>query len=490
VSEFRDVSLALTELHQRSMRAQMVPFSTITEPLRRAVRDLARQLGKEVRLEVRGEGTELDRTILQRLSDPLGHLVRNAIDHGIESPAARVEAGKPAEGSLRLHAMQIGSEVVIAVTDDGRGIDVQAVRARAARGGLDVAGMSDQRALELVFRSGVSTAQSVSEVSGRGVGLDVVREGVEMVRGRIEVSSEPGIGTEFRISVPITLTILPCLMVFCGHHRFAIPMHSVVAVLPPDSVTDRAAGQRFVMVEGQALPLSDLADTLGLTPAAGGSPTVILNGLTRRRAFTVDGLVGQRDVVLRSLGGLLPRLDAFSGASVEPDGTIMLVLDPAGLVDRGRDTERDAPAGLKSRQAAELATLDALPSRRLAPDILVVDDALTVRELQRSILERGGYTVRTAADGLQALSALAERPADLVLTDVEMPNMDGFALTEAIRANQATAHLPVIIVTTQGSDDYRRRGLEVGADGYIVKSAFDSVSLIEAVERLLGPPAA
>ena len=217
---------------------------------------------------------------------------------------------------------------------------------------------------------------------------------------------------------------------------------------------------------------------------------MILNGLTRQRAFTVDGLVGQRDVVLRGLGRMLPRLDAFSGASVEPDGTIMLVLDPAGLVDRGVETVHIPHRGRETGQDAEGITMDTPGPQARAADILVVDDALTVRELQRSILERAGYTVRTAGDGLQALAILAERPADLVLTDIEMPNLDGFGLTEAIRAHPSLTNIPVLILSSRSSETDRQRGLDAGADGYIVKSAFDSAALIEVVERLLGPPAA
>jgi len=310
------------------------------------------------------------------------------------------------------------------------------------------------------------------------------------VRGRIEVRSERGVGAEFRISVPITLTLLPCLMVTAGHQRFAIPTHAVVTVLPEGSATTTAESTRFVLIGGQAVALSNLAATLGLPAPEGEGPVVVLAGLTRRHAFAVDGLIGQRDVVLRGLSRLVPRLNAFAGASVEPDGSILLVLDPTGLVDRGRARRRFAPDGEAVAQGAEPGDEEATDDQPRMADILVVDDALTVRELQRSILERAGYQVRTATDGLQALAALAEKPADLILTDIEMPNMDGFQLTERIRATPSLTNLPVIILTTQGSDEYRRRGLDAGADGYIVKSAFDSAALLEAVERLLGPRAA
>jgi two-component system chemotaxis sensor kinase CheA len=482
VSEFRDLSLVLNDLQERTMRARMVPVATVTDQLHRTVRDLARAQGKEVHWEVRGEETELDRGVLQQLADPLLHMVRNAVDHGIETPAERAAAGKPEQASIRLHAMQLGSEVIVAVTDDGRGIDVGRVREQAARAGADLSGLSDEETVYSIFRSGLSTARFVSDVSGRGVGLDVVRSSLEAVRGRVEVRSEPGAGCEFRIIVPITLAVLPCLLIAAGAQRYAIPMHSVVLAQFSSPATEtHAEGRAVVWVGAEPVAVSSLPATLGLAVTADDRPqlpVVVLASVTRKHAFRVDALLGQRDVVVKGLGRLLPRLDVLAGASVEPDGSILLVLDAPGLIDRARQSRapvRDSPdadhggGGTPHRGA-----------------LLVVDDALTVRELERSILERAGYVVRTAGDGVEALARLAEESADLVLTDVEMPRMDGFALTEAIRAHPALANVPVLILTSRTSEEDRQRGLEVGADGYIVKSAFDETALIGAVERLLG----
>lgn len=481
VGEFRDLSRVLTDLQERTMRARMVPVSTITDQLHRAVRDLARSLGKTVRWEVRGDDTELDRRVLQHLADPLVHLVRNAVDHGIETAAERVAAGKSEAASIRLHAMQLGSEVIITVTDDGRGIDVERVRAEATQRGTETSDMSDEDALMLIFRSGLSTADFISEVSGRGVGLDVVRASVDAIRGRIEVRSEPGVGSEFRIVVPITLAVLPCLLVGVGARRFAIPLHSVVVAQADDgSLEAHAEGRPRIWVGDETVPVSSLQATLGVDgESAEDGPLVVVTSVTRRYAFRVDALLGQRDVVVKGLGGLLPRLSMLAGASVEPDGSILVVLDALGLIDQAR---------LSHVGVERIGTMldEEVITRETRGSVLVVDDALTVRELQRSILERAGYEVRVATDGVEALALLTAEPADLVLTDVEMPRMGGFELTAAIRSAESLKNVPVLILTSRSSEADRQRGLDVGADGYIVKSAFDESSLLAAVDRLLG----
>ncbi|HWW53725.1 MAG TPA: hybrid sensor histidine kinase/response regulator [Acidimicrobiales bacterium] len=479
VDEVRELSRVLNELQEKAMRARMVPVATMTDVLQRAVREVARSTGKNVRWEARGEDTELDRGVLAQLSDPLLHLVRNAVDHGIESPAEREAAGKPEQAVVRLHAMQLGSEVIVTVSDDGKGIDVARVRSVASRQGTDASGLSDEEALYLVFRSGLSTASFVSDISGRGVGLDVVRANVEAARGRIEIHTELGVGSEFRIIVPITLAVLPCLLVEAGGRRHAIPMHSIV-VAQAEGDESRSEGHVVVWTGAKPVPLSNLAGTLGLTPDETG-PIVVVAGLTRRHAFRVGQLIGQRDVVVKGLSRLLPRLDVLAGASVEPDGSILLVLDVPGLIDRARLARSRGGPAIGPSEDEPAAT----PGQRRSR-LLVVDDAMTVRELQRSILERAGYEVITAVDGVDAMARLAEGPVDLVLTDVEMPRMDGFALTEAIRAQPNRSNVPVLILTSRASEADRQRGLEAGADGYIVKSAFNEAALVTAVERLLG----
>jgi two-component system, chemotaxis family, sensor kinase CheA len=495
IPELHELTRILDGLQERTLQARMVPFGTIAEPLRRAGRDLARSLGKAVELELRGQETELDRGVLEQVADPLLHLVRNAIDHGIEPSEARLAAGKPPRGTVRVQAMPLGSEVVVTVADDGRGIDLERVRRRAGETGDGLDGVGDDEAIYAIFRSGLSTADGVSEVSGRGVGLDVVRTSLAAVRGRVEVHSEPGVGSEFRLSVPITLAVLPCLLVEAAGRRFAIPMHSVVSAEAAGWAEDQVEGQVVIRVRDQILPVSDLAVTLGLPAGPGGQaavdrPAVVVASLTRRHAFRVDALLGQRNVVVKDLGRLLPRLELLAGASLEPDGSILLVLDVSGLVDRARWI-RSAAGERPGRRPAErpgAADGGGDPPRPpgSAVEILVVDATAVVRELERSILEEAGYRVRTAADGQAALAALAHGPADLVVTDVEMPGRDGLELTRAIRAEPGLAGLPVVVVTSRAGDADRRLAMEAGADAYLVKGDLDRRALLEVVGRLLG----
>jgi len=486
VGEYRDLTRILNQLQDVTMRTRMVPVGALSPSLRRAVREIARSTGKEVKWEVRGEDSEIDRGVLDRLVDPLVHLLRNAIVHGVELPEERVAKGKPAQAVVRLHAGQLGSEMVIAISDDGAGIDVARVRAAAEKRGIDVSTMDEAASLRLIFLAGVSTAKSLTEEAGRGVGLDVVIEALEHVRGRVEVSTEIGRGSEFRIIVPITLTIVPCLIMTISGQAFAVPMAAVVRVLKSDTSTSPAGGRSHALVDGRGLALTELSDVLGLPEGMPG-PSVVLGTTGSTHAFRVEALVGQRDVVVRGLEGLIPHSECVAGASVEPDGSILFVLDVPALLQRSRPAR---PAEAAAPAAGALHT--AVPAAVVAPvaaaraSLLVVDDALTLRELQRSILVRAGYEVRTANDGREALARLAERPADLVLTDLEMPNLDGFGLTAAIRSHPRWANIPVLLVTSRSGEEDRRRGLEAGADGYIVKSEFDEGRLLDAVSGLLG----
>ena len=484
LEELHALARSVQELQSAAMRARMVPVATITAPLQRAVRDLSRSLGKQAIWDETGTDTELDRNVLEQLADPLLHLVRNAVDHGLEPPDERSAAGKSRSGLVRLHARQLGAEVVVSIADDGRGIDAGRVSAAARARGVELDADRDEEAaaLEAIFGSGLSTAERVSDVSGRGVGLDVVRANIQALRGRVEVDSRPGLGTEFRVIVPITLAVLRCLLVRAGGRPYALPMHSVDLVTESRSASSTRAGGRTVMwLEDDPVPLTSLAEALG-GPAGGvdddpvGGPVAVVSSLAGRWGFRVAALDGQRDLVVKGLGQLLPTIDVLAGASVEPDGSVLLVLDAAGLVERART----------SRSRLEVRAEAAPPAAPPSASVLVVDDALPVRELERSILERAGYEVRTAGDGVEALALLAERPADLVISDIEMPRMDGFALTEAIRAEAGIRNVAVLLLTNRASEEDRHRGLAAGADGYLIKSDFDEGALLGAVGRLLG----
>ena len=473
VTEYRELTKVINQLQEVTERTRMVPVGTLEPILHRTVRDAARAGGKDVRWEVIGEDIEVDRGVLEELVSPLLHLVRNSVGHGVELPDQRLAAGKPKQAVVWLHATQVGSKVVIAIGDDGGGINVAAVRASAAKNGVEVSGLTEEESLQLIFRSGISTAKVLTEDSGRGVGLDVVATAVEAVHGAVEVVNNPGLGAEFRIVVPITLTVVACLIVSIAGQSFALPLHRIIRMLEPQHV-QVVSGRKLAVIDGQAVPVSDLASLLGL-PSADGGPWVLLGTTASSHAFQVETVLQKRDVVVRGLTGRLRDLKSVSGASIEPNGSILLVLDVPSLIERST-----AIADVASRVADKPAG----PVRQLS--VMVVDDALMVRELQRSILERGGYAVRTANDGAEALAMLAEQPADLVVTDLEMPNVDGFLLTKSIRAHPRLANIPVLIVSSRTSEEDHQRGLDAGADGYIVKTSFDEAGLLSAVSRLLG----
>jgi two-component system chemotaxis sensor kinase CheA len=294
----------------------------------------------------------------------------------------------------------------------------------------------------------------------------------------VEVRSTPGVGSEFRIVVPITLAVLRCLLVETAGQRFALPLHRLALALAEQTTTLlHAEGRPMLQLDGHPVPISNLADVLGIPSTRSGPGTlVIVNGVVGQHAFVVDALVGQRDVVVKGFSALVPRLEVVAGASIESDGSILLVLDPPGLIERSRRNG--------ARTVAD--TAGGTGQRRRSGRLLVVDDALTVRELERTILERAGFDVTVANDGIEALAHLENETFDLVLTDVEMPRMDGFALTEHIRAHPSLSNVAVLILTSLASDTDRRRGMDVGADGYIVKSSFDEQSLLAAVDRLVG----
>jgi two-component system chemotaxis sensor kinase CheA len=473
VTEYRDLTKVLNRLQEVTERARMVPVGTLEPILHRTIRDTARNAGKNVRWEIQGEDTEIDRGVLEQLVAPLLHIVRNAVGHGIELPAARMAAGKPEQAVVSLHVSQVGSKVELAITDDGAGIDVAAVRAAAARNGVDVANLSDQEALRLIFRTGVSTSEVITEDSGRGVGLDVVTTAVSAVRGQIEVSNHPGSGCEFRIIVPITLTVLPCLIVAVAGQSFALPMYRIVRMVEAQPVQN-VGGRNLAVIDGHAISVSHLATLLGL-PGLTNGPWVLIGDPSLTHALQVESVLMKRDVVVRGLQGRLRDLEVVSGASVEPNGSIALVLDITALLKR---------AALHLEPVIESKGESAVTVR--PPAVMVVDDSLMVRELQRSILERAGYEVRTANDGAEALAMLGDRASDLVVTDIEMPNLDGFKLTEAIRAHPRLANIPVLIVTSRTSEEDHQHGLDSGADGYIVKTSFDEAGLLGAVSQLLG----
>jgi two-component system chemotaxis sensor kinase CheA len=458
----------LDELQETVLELRMVPLSSITGSLPRAVRDLAAAEGKEVSLEITGAQTQLDRVLLDGMSEALNHLLRNALAHGIELPEVRERAGKPRRGAIELHAEPRGGQVAIEVRDDGGGVSAGALAEGARRGSL----------VDVLTEPGFSTAESVSEIAGRGVGLDAVKRQVESVGGSLAIETEPGAGTSTTLLLPVTLALLRVLILERGAHRFGVPLASVAEVIALERVMT-LGGRTSILVGEKSLALSDLASVLQIETSELPeiSRALVVDATNGRVAIGCEEVLGEQEIVVKPLGSLLAGVPGYLGAAILSDGAVVLILDPAHLV-------RQAPyTSTATRAGAGVPALEA----RQAPRVLVVDDQFTVRELQRSILRASGYRVEVACDGREALDALGTKDAfDLVVTDLQMPGMDGLALLAAIRADPEHSSLPVVIVTSRGSDEDRKRGAQAGADAYIVKDEFDQQALLQTVERLVG----
>lgn len=453
--------LLLDELQDSAVQLRMLPLDSITSQYPRAVRDLAVAQGKDVELVIGGAGTQLDRTVLGAVSDPVTHLLRNAVAHGIESPRERKLAGKPPRGRIELRAEQRGERVLLHVSDDGRGVAPELLR------------LAEDRPLaEVLAEAGVSTAEAVTDVSGRGVGLDAVQRSVQGVAGDLEVRSTPGHGTAVTLILPVSLALVHALLAERAGAVFAFPLDHVDQVVAPDG-TVSLAGRSSLEVRGAAVPLTDLNGALGgsAPPPMPRAPAIVLALGGQRAAVVADRILGEQELLIRGLGALLAEGPGYDGCAVLGDGRVAFLVNTAFVLSSAGRAAAPRPAA----------------QERLPPKVLVVDDQLTVRELQRSILESAGYRVATASDGVEARDRLAEeRDIDLVVTDIEMPGMDGFELLESIRSDAARGSLPVVMVSSRGSEDDRRRGLEAGADAYIGKDSFAQEALLGTVARLVG----
>ncbi|NOK32656.1 response regulator [Corallococcus exercitus] len=463
-----------TGLDDEVRRSRMLPFEEGCTGLERAARDVAHGLGRRVRLEVQGGGLDLDRSLLQSLREPLLHLVRNAVAHGLEAPEERVRHGKPEEGRVVLSARLRGSRVQVAVEDDGRGLDLEALRERARARDLE-APEDDAEAARLVFLPGLSTAAKVTAVSGRGVGLDVVRAQVEALRGSVEVAFKAGQGTRFTLDVPLTLSTLRVLLVSVGGQTLALASEGVDRLLRLSPSDVREVEGRMSWVTPDALvPLASLASVLDLPagPPRARPSAVVLSAGTAQAALVVDEVIAEQEVLVRSLGSRVKRARHVAAAAVMPDGRMALLLSPASLVRAagGRPSTHFFPT--PKEQAAR---------RR----VVLADDSPTTRMLEQSILEGAGYDVVACADGAEAWERLQAGGADAMVMDVEMPRMDGFQVTEAVRASPRFGRVPVVLVTSREKPEDKARGLQAGASAYIVKSAFDPTSLLETLRRLL-----
>ncbi|MFN7960535.1 MAG: Hpt domain-containing protein [Thermoanaerobaculia bacterium] len=466
------------ELQDRLFGIRMVPLASLSARLQRTVRVTARERAKLAELVIEGEGVGLDKQILDVLADPLLHLVRNAVDHGLEAPGLRRALGKPEQGRISIVARQQGSEVVLEIADDGAGLDLEAIRAVAAQRGLAPGGYGEgatwAEAAQWIFLPGFSTATSVDEVSGRGVGLDVVRSTVESLRGSVRVESTPQLGTRFILRLPVQLAVLKVLLVEVGSQRLALPLPAVDRVLRFEpSALEQADGEPVMRVGEDTLPLLSLGEALGFeshgSRLAERAPALVLRSGGSRLVAVVSRLGDAQEVVVKSLGSLLPRVPGFLGATLLGDGSVVLIADPDRLFAAPEAAAESRPGAAKAR----------------ALTVMVVDDSLSVRKVLSSLLAAQGWKPIAARDGMEALEILASLTAapDALLVDIEMPRLDGYELLTTLRSQSAYRALPVVMLTSRAGQKHRDRAFELGASDYLVKPYHPEV-LVDTLARL------
>lgn len=465
------------DLQRDLMRVRMVPFASLSERLFRVARQTAKETDKRVNLDIRGGNVEIDRGVLEQMAAPFEHLLRNAIVHGIEPRAARQQANKAETGELLVQVSQHGNEVVIVFGDDGAGLDLERIRAKALAAGLLAEGeeASDQDVAELIFEPGFSTADTLTELAGRGVGMDVVRSEAQALGGRVAVVSEPGQGARFTIALPLTLAVAQVVLVSAGGRTHAVPstlVERVEQVRELDLAAAIDAGN--IVLGGETLALHALPALLGededeRSTTQRSTPVLVLGGASHRVALRVDEVLGNREVVVKNIGPQLSRVPGIAGATVLGSGEIVLILDPLALAQ-----QPEAAARVKKEVARQV--------RR--PTVMVVDDSLTVRRVTQRLLEREGYRVQLAKDGVEALELMGQGAPDLMLVDIEMPRMDGFDLTRNVRGNEATKDIPIIMITSRTADKHRNVAMGLGVNAYYGKPYQEPV-LLAAITELL-----
>jgi two-component system sensor histidine kinase and response regulator WspE len=493
-----------SRLYAEVIAIRMRPFGEVTEGYARLVRDLSRALGKQVRLVVEGRSTPVDRDVAALLDAPLGHALRNALDHGIERPEERARSGKPEMGTIRLSAWHRAGMLRVEVADDGRGVDIERVRALVVDRGLADAAMAarmgDREILEFLFLPGFSTAEAVTDVSGRGVGLDVVNETLKTLGGRFDVTNRPGRGLAIGFDLPLTLSVLRALVVEVDGEPYALPLTRVERVLEASRAELRAVeGRQYVTIsarghdtagDGNEIHVGIVTAAQLLAAGAGAPrddrvPIVVLRDRDAFYGLAVDRLVGERSLAVRPLDPRLGKVKDVSAAGLTSDGTPVLVLDPDDLV---RSIDVILSGGRLAPVGAAAAAAGGAPGARKR--VLVVDDSITVREVERQLLESRGYLVDTAVDGMDGWNAVRTGHYDLVVSDVDMPRLDGIELVRRIRADRRLGQLPVIVVSYKDREEDRLRGLDAGASYYLAKASFQDDTFLSAVDDLIGAPEA
>lgn len=469
---------SVDQLQRDVWSARMAPAEDLFEGFRKMVRDLAREENKEIDFRLTGSGVRADRIVLQALKDPVMHLLRNAISHGIETPEERASAGKSAVGSLVLRLDSQRGRLVVEVEDDGRGVDLKKVASVLSR--AEPGNHSPEELAQVIFRPGFSTSATVNRLSGRGMGLSVVYETAHRLQGDVTLRPKESPGASFLLSVPLSVSTTHLLLLSCAGQTFGIPTHGIERLyrIRPEMV-ETLEGKPVVILEGQPVPLYGLANLLQIgdaSPAlrADMLPVMVLKSGARRFAVWVDEFLKERDALIQELGMPCPATGNISGGTLLREGSPFVVLNPAGLA-----------ASCTPSAATPVPRRAAPVVEAIAPGILVVDDSITSRSLEKSILEAHGYRVRTAVDGLEALELLRVEKAGLIITDIQMPRLDGFGLLEALKADSRLKGIPVIIVSSLERTEDRERGLLLGADAYVVKRTFDQTDLLDAIRQMI-----
>jgi chemosensory pili system protein ChpA (sensor histidine kinase/response regulator) len=474
-----------TDLQEGLMRARMIPFAGLAPRLRRIVRQAAGELDKMVELTLDGAEGEMDRNVIERIIAPLEHMLRNAVDHGIERPEERREAGKTETGTISITFHREGPEIILQVADDGRGINHDAIRERAVERGLiaEDAQVSESEVMQFVLQTGFSTADKVTQISGRGVGMDVVNSEVKQLGGSLLIDSSPGQGTIFTIRLPYTLASNQALLVRAGEDTFCIPLGTIEGVVRVDAAFlaecyhSPDAGYRYAGNLYQLHHLGTLLKrgSMDLEGAQGRIPVLLVRIGEKRLALQVEALIGNREIVIKPLGAQLSSVHGVSGATILGDGRVILILDMAAV---GR---------MAIRPQAPAAAADSSVKDRLL--VMVVDDSITVRKVTTRLLERYGFDVVTAKDGVDAMSLLQDRIPDVMLLDIEMPRMDGFELARHVRTDERLRHIPITMITSRTGDKHRERAMQIGVNHYLGKP-FQEHELLKTIHRLIGIPMA
>ncbi|MBV9575896.1 MAG: hybrid sensor histidine kinase/response regulator [Gammaproteobacteria bacterium] len=482
--QLNELTILSNSLQEEIRLLRLVPAANLLRTLPRYVRDLAHELHKEVELNIQGDEVRMDKLVLEGLKDPLMHIIRNAIDHGIENPEIRSSLGKPALSTIKLTVMDEGNRIFITISDDGAGIDINKIAAFIEEKKLatpaELSTMTETDILEFIFRSGFSTKNIITDISGRGVGLDVVKANLMELKGTVSVNSELGKGTTFILSVPLTLSSERGLLIRSSDQIFVIPTNTVKRVLTiqPQEVKD-VEGNQILLIDGHSIPLRVLSDVLKLTNQALLAEeklfVVVIEKGWKTVAFLVDEIIGEREIVVKPLRPPLNNISGISGGTLLEHNQAAVVLNSADLLNEA----------LHINSARRITQQNIASTHTVIPHILVVDDSITTRTLEKNILESKNYQVTIAVNGKEAWELLQKQNFSLLITDINMPLMDGFTLTENVKKHEKLRDLPVIIVTSLGSEAEKARGIEVGANAYIVKNEFESGGLLDIVEQLV-----